>query len=54
MVIAKAIDQRVGVKSLYTYNCVINHIAEDAQKNFIVLATHSNKDTRKKGMYLLI
>lgn len=47
--IAKANDQKVDIKSLYTYNCVISLFAEDVQKNFIVLATHLNEDTREKG-----
>ena len=47
--IAKATNNRIDILTQYIFSCVTSLFAGDVSENFIILATHANKDCIKKG-----
>ena len=50
--IAKSTNNRIDISTKYIYSCVTALFAEDVNDNFIVLATHANKDSMKKPAFV--
>ena len=40
---------RIDVETRYIYSCVTSLFADDVSENFIILATHANRDCMEKG-----
>ena len=47
--IAKATNNRIDVLTKYIFSCVTSLFAGDVSENFIILATHANRDCIKEG-----
>lgn len=50
--IANSTKNRVDISTKYIYSCVTALFADDVTDNFIVLATHANKDSMKKPAFV--
>ena len=50
--IANSTQNRIDIGTKYIYSCVTALFAEDVTDNFIILATHANKDSMKKPAFV--
>ena len=50
--IANSTKNRIDISTKYIYSCVTALFAEDVNDNFIILATHANKDSMKKPAFV--
>ncbi len=47
--ISKSTNNRIDMNTRYIFSCITNLFAGDVSENFIVLATHADKNTMKSG-----
>jgi len=50
--IANSTKNRIDTCTKYIYSCVTALFADDVSDNFIILATHANKDSMKKQAFV--
>ena len=50
--LANSTQNRIDISTKYIYSCVTALFAEDVNDNFIILATHANKDSMKKPAFV--